>query len=130
MSAWTWLVRLESIKGRKYMFGDWAGSDDKINQSRQAGKRKMLKEIVEVFLNKLILFYLQNSFILEGKIKKALTVLILNILRALCGQWWWYIHKTRKSLIEGNMFYRITGYIETFTPAMIGQSLKRNYVII
>ena len=32
------------------MFGDWAGSDDKINQSRQAGKRKMIKEIVEVSL--------------------------------------------------------------------------------
>jgi len=68
------------------MFGDWVGSDDKINQSRQAGKRKMIKEIVEVFLNKLILFYLQNSFLLEGKIKKTLTVLILNILRALCGR--------------------------------------------
>ena len=87
MSAWTWLVRLESIKGRKYMSGDRAGSDDKIIQSRQAGKRKMLKEIVEVFLNKLILFYLQNSFLLEGKIKKTLTVLSLNILRALCAQY-------------------------------------------
>lgn len=30
----------------------------------------MLKEIVEVFLNKLILFYLQNSFLLGRKIKK------------------------------------------------------------
>lgn len=46
-------------------------SDDKINQSRQAGKRKMLKEIVEVFVNMRILFYLQNSFLLGGKIKKT-----------------------------------------------------------
>lgn len=45
-------------------------SDDRINQSRHAGKRKMLKEIVEVFLNKLILFYPQNSFLLGRKIKK------------------------------------------------------------
>lgn len=42
-----------------------------------------------------------------------------------------FIKQTKKkSLIGGNMLYRITAYIETLTPVMIGQGLKRKCVII
>ena len=41
-----------------------------------------------------------------------------------------FIKQKKKSLIGGNMLYRITAYIETLTPVMIGQGLKRKCVII